>query len=121
MRTGDGGTEGQEDGTAGPSPRPPAPLSPPRGAAPLAQLVRQEAHRILSEAQLGPDPARVAEGWERRFIADGQRAEEAIRLYEDLGFDVAADPLKPEELAGECTDCQLLMLLQFKTIYTRRR
>lgn len=93
----------------------------PDAALPLSRLVRQEAHRILAEAQLGPDPARVADGWERRFIADGERAVEAIRLYEDLGFEVAADPLKPEELAGECTDCQLLMLLQFKTIYTRRR
>jgi len=93
----------------------------PGAALPLSRLVRQEAQRVLSEAQLGPDPARVAEGWERRFIADGQRAEEAIRLYAELGFEVAADPLKPEEMAGECTDCQLLMLLQFKTIYTRRR
>ena len=43
-----------------------------------------------------------------------------MRLYEELGFEVCADPLKPEDLAGECEDCQLLMLLQFKTIYTRR-
>ncbi len=87
--------------------------------APLSRLVRQEAHRLLSEAQLAPDPARVAAGWERRFIADGPRVEEAMRLYGELGFEVCADPLQPEALAGECEDCQLLMLLQFKTIYTR--
>jgi hypothetical protein len=88
---------------------------------PLSVLVQQEAHRVLSEAQLAPDPARLADGWERRFIADGQRAEEAIRLYAELGFEVAADPIRQEELGSECTDCQLLMLLQFRTIYTRRR
>ena len=88
---------------------------------PLTILVRQEAHRVLSEASLAPDPARVADGWERRFIADGERAAEAIRLYEELGFEVAADPIRQEELGSDCTDCQLLMLLQFRTIYTRRR
>ena len=95
--------------------QPPAPGP----AAPLSHLVRQEAHRLLSEAQLAPDPDRLAAGWQRRFIADRARAEEAIRLYEDLGFEVCADPLQPEALAGGCEDCQLLMLLQFKTIYTR--
>jgi hypothetical protein len=95
-------------------------VPPPDPAAPLSQLVHQEARRRLSEAQLAADPARVADGWERRFIADGPRAEEAIRLYEELGFEVCADPLTPEDLAGECEDCQLLMLLRFKTIYTRR-
>jgi hypothetical protein len=86
---------------------------------PLSHLVRQEAHRLLSEAQLSSDPARVAAGWERRFIADGARVEEAVRLYEELGFEVCADPLQPEALADDCEDCQLLMLLRFKTIYTR--
>jgi hypothetical protein len=38
----------------------------------LGPIVEQEARRMLSEAQLAPDPARVADGWERRFIADGQ-------------------------------------------------
>ncbi len=74
---------------------------------------------MLAQAQLAPDPARVAAGWERRFIADAERAAEAIQLYEELGYEVCADPLRPDDLAGECEDCRLLMLLQFKTIYTR--
>lgn len=97
-------------GSADPTPGPIAPLS---------QLVRQEAHRVLSEAQRAPDPARVAAGWERRFIADGTRVAEAVRLYRDLGFEVCADPLQPQALASGCEDCQLLMLLNFKAIYTR--
>ena len=91
-----------------------------RDAAPaLSQLVQAEAHRVLSQAQLAPDPTRAAEGWERRFIADAERAAEAVRLYQELGYEVCADPLRPDDLTGECGDCRLLMLLQFKTIYTR--
>jgi hypothetical protein len=87
----------------------------------LSEMVGQEAHRILSESQIAPDPARVAAGWERRFIADGFRADEMVALYEELGFEVVADPVKPEQLVDDCQDCRLLILLEFKTIYTRRK
>ena len=87
----------------------------------LEGIVQREARRVLSETQLAPDPKRVAEGWERRFIADRQRAAEAIALYEELGFEVVADPLKREDLGDDCDDCQLAALLGFTTIYTRRR
>ncbi len=86
----------------------------------LLRLVKQEEHRVLSTAALTCDPARVAAGWERRFIADGPRAVEAVALYESLGFEVAADPLSGLELPPDCTDCQLATLLAFKTIYTRK-
>jgi len=33
----------------------------------LSGVVQGEAHRMLSEAQLAPDPARLADGWERRW------------------------------------------------------
>ena len=85
----------------------------------LSHLVQAEAHRVLSQAQIAPDPARAAGGWERRFVADAERAAEAVRLYEELGYEVCADPLRPDDLTGECEDCRLLMLLQFKTIHTR--
>jgi hypothetical protein len=87
---------------------------------PLGRLVEQEARRVLSEATLAPDPARLADGWERRFIADGRRAEEAMALYRELGFEVVADPLRPEDMPDDCDDCQLLATLRFRTIYTRR-
>ncbi len=87
----------------------------------LNALLRTEAHRVLSENMLQPDPARVADGWERRFIADGKRAEEAIALYEELGYEVCADPVRSEELRDECEACRLVALLRFQTIYTRRR
>jgi hypothetical protein len=87
----------------------------------LASMVRSEGHRVLSEEALSADPARIADGWERRFIADGKRAEEAVELYKSLGFDVVADPVKADPHDTDCADCQVVMALQFKTIYTRPR
>jgi len=86
----------------------------------LASLVRNEATRMLAEAQLLPDPALVALGWERRFITDATRAPEVIQLYRQLGFEVRLEPVPPEQPAGPCEACQLVMLLQFRTVYTRR-
>ena len=86
----------------------------------LGRIVEGEAKRMLSEAQLEPDPALVAAGWERRFTADGKRADEAMELYRELGYEVRTEPVDPELVAEECEDCQLLMLMKFKTIYTRK-
>jgi hypothetical protein len=87
----------------------------------LGPIVEQEARRVLSEAQLAPDPARVADGWERRFVTDGRRAEEMAELYRHLGFEVCTDPVTPEQVGDDCADCRLIMLLEFKTIYTRKK
>ncbi len=88
---------------------------------PLSRLVEEEAKRVLSEAQLTADPVLIAEGWERRFVTDGRRAAEAAELYEELGYEVRAETVRREELENECEDCQLVLLMQFKTIYTRRK
>ncbi len=94
---------------------------PPEVTKSLSFVVQHEAHRILSEEQLEGDPELLAAGWQRRFIADGPRAQEALQLYRDLGFEVLAEPVSPDEMQDDCEDCQLLMAMQFKTIYTRRR
>ncbi len=86
----------------------------------LLRLLREEEHRVLSAAALSADPARLAAGWERRFLADGPRAAEAVALYESLGYEVEAVALSGTDLPDDCTDCQLATLLAFKTIYTRR-
>jgi len=88
---------------------------------PLSRMVEEEARRVLSEAELTADPALVAEGWERRFVTDGRRATEVIDLYEELGYEVRAEPVREEELENDCEDCQLIVLMQFKTIYTRKK
>jgi hypothetical protein len=86
----------------------------------LGLIVEQEAKRSFSEAQLKPDPALVAEGWQPRFIGDARQTKEAMELYAELGFEVRAEPVPAEQMGDECSDCQVLMLLQFKTIYTRK-
>lgn len=92
----------------------------PTSARGLGAIVEGEARRMLSEAHLRPDPARVADGWERRFVTDAKRAAEAVELYESLGFQVVADPVRSDEMGEPCDACRLLVLLKFRTIYTRR-
>jgi hypothetical protein len=67
-----------------------------------------------------PDPARIARGWERRFVVEGSRAEEMMAIYRELGYEVCADPVDPKELDDGCRECALVAALRFRTIYTRR-
>ncbi|MFQ5577918.1 MAG: hypothetical protein ACE5G8_13120 [Anaerolineae bacterium] len=97
------------------------PSSPPGDVKSLGLIVEQEARRFFSEAQLKPDPALVAEGWNPRFIADARQTKEAVELYTELGYEVRAEPVPVEQMGDECSDCQVLVLLQFKTIYTRKK
>lgn len=102
----------------------PAPEGAPRPrdpSGPLGSIVRSEALRAGAEERIRPDPGRVAAGWERRFVIEAPRAGDLARLYEDAGFEVAVDPVAPELLADECTDCRLVSQLAFVQLYTRRR
>ncbi|HET9982323.1 MAG TPA: hypothetical protein VFQ38_01995 [Longimicrobiales bacterium] len=88
-------------------------------AARLAPLLALDAHR--AEVGFRPDPRRLAEGWEYRFVADGVRAEEAVALYRALGFEVCAEPVDGARIADACAECRLAVMLRFRAIYTRRR
>lgn len=88
---------------------------------PLGFVVEGEARRALLESELAPDPARIAEGWERRFLAEDARAREMAALYAELGYEVCVDPFRPADLPGACESCGLLSVLALKTVYTRRR
>jgi hypothetical protein len=68
-----------------------------------------------------PDPERIAQGWELRFVVEGLRAESLVQLYESLGYEASADPLRPELLPEGCHDCRVAIALGFRAIYTRRR
>lgn len=87
----------------------------------IEELLGQSKDRFLSEAQLQADPALVAEGWERRFTADAQRTAEAVEIYERLGYEVRTEAVRAEEAGAECEDCSSLMVVEFKTIYTRKK
>lgn len=75
----------------------------------------------LPDLDFPPDPALVAQGWERRFMADPVRAREAKRLYSELGFEVHCAQIKPAELSEVCGDCALETCLAYVTIYTRKK
>jgi hypothetical protein len=86
-----------------------------------AAIVRGEALKARAEGQIGPDPERLAQGWERRFVVEARRADEFVRLYESLGYEVCADPVRREQVDDGCDDCRIALLLDFRSIYTRRR
>jgi hypothetical protein len=86
---------------------------------PLASIVRGEATRAEAEARILPDPARVAAGWQRRFVIERVRAADLVALYERAGFEVAVDTVAPELLQDECSDCKLVMRMDYVQVYTR--
>ena len=87
----------------------------------IASLVREEALRAEAQAQVRPDPARLEQGWVRRFVIEARRAEEYVRLYESIGYDVVADPVRREQVDDRCDDCRVVLLLDYRTIYTREK
>ncbi len=67
------------------------------------------------------DPELLADGWERRFVTGGPRAEEVAQLYRQLGYEVRLEPVQSSEIPDGCDDCQIAFVFQFKTVYTRRK
>ena len=70
---------------------------------------------ISSDAEL------VADGWERRFLADPERAREAVQLYTSLGYEVLEHKLTPAEFGPMCGQCPETSCLSYVMIYTRRK
>jgi hypothetical protein len=65
-------------------------------------------------------PSKPSDGWERRFIADPQRAAEAVEIYRQAGFEVRTEAAIPDDLREECDSCSLVKAGLFQVIYTRR-
>lgn len=74
----------------------------------------------LPDLEFPPDPALVADGWQRRFMADPHRAQEAVRLYSDLGFEVHVAQIDPADLSEICGECRMMVCNAYVTIYTRK-
>ncbi len=85
----------------------------------LRAIAESEALRALGQQRVRANPERLAAGWERRFVTDATRAAEAVALYQAMGYEVVADPVRPDELGDDCDACALATL--FRTIYTRPR
>ena len=77
-------------------------------------------HPALPDLDFPPDPELVAQGWERRFMADPIRAKESAELYRSLGFEVLTQSVRSAELSAECSDCKLVVCSAYVTIYTRK-
>jgi len=89
----------------------------------------------ITEDQVPTSAARIGAGWQRRFVVDQARVVEMVRLYQELGYETAVDPVRPEDLvddaAGDpqarapqavdpgCHDCRLVTLRWLHVIYTR--
>lgn len=86
----------------------------------IASVVRGEAVRNEAEGRILPDPARLAAGWERRFVIERGRVADLARLFEESGYEVALDPVSPELVDDECVDCRLVAQLEYVSLYTRR-
>lgn len=65
-----------------------------------------------------PDAQLLAEGWQRRFITDAERAKYAGEMYAELGHEVRVETIALEALKEECHGC-LLILKQLRAVYTR--
>ena len=67
-----------------------------------------------------PDPKLIAEGWERRFIADAKRAQDAVEMYAELGHEVRLEPVNTTGLSEACSGC-LIAFAEFRVVYTRKK
>lgn len=47
----------------------------------------------------------LAEGWEERFSAAGERLEETVEYYRSLGYEVRVEDPVDVASAGSCTSC----------------
>lgn len=68
---------------------------------------------------MSPSPD-VPSGWQRRFVADAERAREMSELYRSAGYEVRVAHAIPEDFAESCTTCALVQAGLFHVVYTRR-
>lgn len=87
---------------------------------PLEQRDNTTAANInLSDCPIPNDPKLVNDGWTRRYLADSDRAKEALELYSSMGFEVIAKKLEPTDLSPQCGPCAPTICQSFVMIYTR--
>ena len=73
-----------------------------------------------NQFSVADDPELVAAGWVRRFLADPKRAQEATEMYTDLGFEVMAKELTPEDFGPMCGECGISVCHSYVVVYTRK-
>lgn len=73
-----------------------------------------------SQFSVADDPELIAAGWVRRFLADPKRAQEAMEMYTDLGFEVMAKKLSPDDFGPMCGECGASVCHSYVVVYTRK-
>lgn len=68
---------------------------------------------------LPADAALSAAGWQKRFVADPKRAQEAVEMYEELGYQVKLAAVNVDTLSETCGGCKIVFQ-DFKVVYTRK-
>lgn len=76
---------------------------------------------LVGDFQIPADESLVAQGWVRRYLADRDRAREAVDLYTSLGYEVKAQKLTPNDLGPQCAECASGICDTYVLIYTRVR
>jgi len=76
----------------------------------------------VTDEELGPvaDRRLVEDGWQRRYLADPDRANEAAESYRELGFEVRIERLTPDHFGPQCQSCAQTICSSYVMIYTRR-
>ncbi len=70
--------------------------------------------------RVASNPELIAAGWQRRYLADHKRAEEAQTMYAELGYDVLLENPDPAQFDSDCGDCANSACSAYVVIYTRR-
>ena len=68
-----------------------------------------------------PNEALIADGWVRRYLADPDRAREAVETYTEAGFEVHLEQLEPRSFATSCEGCAASVCSTYTVVYTRKR
>ena len=74
----------------------------------------------MEPQQIKADQDLLQDGWERRFLADANRLEEAVQLYRSLGLEIKAEPLGPSDFGPDCQGCASDVCKTYVLIYTRK-
>lgn len=75
----------------------------------------------MSQSNPPSAPSLERAGWTRRFTAVGDRLQEAIDLYQTLGFEIRLEPAEPraEDVADQAACAQCFVMSLARTVYTR--
>jgi hypothetical protein len=69
---------------------------------------------------VGTSQSLLEAGWVRRYLADPQRAQEAVETYGAAGFEVHLQQLAPADFATTCAGCAATVCASYVVVYTRK-